>query len=66
MKNLVIYGDSPFAERIYSYIRIEGRDRVVGFVNDESFSQEIRKKALLKITDENVLKKFERMLENNC
>lgn len=37
MKNLVIYGDSPFAERIYSYIRIEGRDRVVGFVNDESF-----------------------------
>ena len=36
-KRFFIYGDSAFAERIYSYIRIEGEHTVLGFTNDEHF-----------------------------
>ena len=59
-------------EKILFHIRLDeignesNQEKLKAIVNDESFSHEIRKKALLKITDENVLKKFERMLENNC
>ena len=33
----MIYGDSPFAERIYSYIRQEDIIELIGFTNDERF-----------------------------
>ena len=36
-KRYCIYGDSPFAERIYSYIRLEGVHEVLGFTNDERY-----------------------------
>ena len=36
-KQYVIYGDSPFAERIYSYIRQEDKIEMVGFTNGDSF-----------------------------
>ncbi|MBR2210312.1 MAG: acetyltransferase [Bacteroidales bacterium] len=36
-KQFVIYGDSPFAERLYSYIRQEDMIKVLGFTNDDGF-----------------------------
>lgn len=36
-RDCVIYGDSSFAERVYSYMRLEKDIRVVGFTNDERF-----------------------------
>ena len=37
MRNLVIYGDSAFAERLSSYIILEKRDKLIGYTNDDSF-----------------------------
>lgn len=37
MRNLIIFGDTPFAERLYKYIRIEGKDGVIAFTQEEDF-----------------------------
>lgn len=37
MRNLVIFGDTQFAERLSRYIILEGEDRVCAFTQEESF-----------------------------
>lgn len=37
MRNLVILGDSPFAERLYYYISFEGLDKVIAFTQESAF-----------------------------
>lgn len=37
MRNLVILGDTPFAERLYHYISYEGVDKVVAFTQEHAF-----------------------------
>lgn len=37
MRNLVILGDTPFAERLYHYISYEGVDKVVAFTQESGF-----------------------------
>lgn len=37
MRNLVIFGDSQFAERLFKYITVEQVDRVVAFTQEENF-----------------------------
>lgn len=37
MRNLVIYGDSAFAERLSVYILMEKKDKLLGFTNDDAF-----------------------------
>lgn len=37
MRNLVIFGDSQFAERLYKYITLEKVDRVVAFTQEKEF-----------------------------
>ena len=37
MRNLVVFGDSQYAERISKYIVIEGRDKLVAFTQEHSF-----------------------------
>lgn len=37
MRNLVIFGDTPFAERLYAYIKQEGVDKVVAFTQERDF-----------------------------
>lgn len=37
MRNLIIFGDTPFAERLYKYISFEGRDRVIAFTQEKDF-----------------------------
>lgn len=34
---MIIFGDTPFAERLYKYISIEGKDRVVAFTQEQNF-----------------------------
>lgn len=37
MRNLIIFGDTPFAERLFKYISIEGKDKVVAFTQERNF-----------------------------
>ena len=37
MRNLIIFGDTPFAERLYKYISIEGKDKVIAFIQERNF-----------------------------
>ncbi|MDL2241960.1 acetyltransferase [Bacteroidales bacterium OttesenSCG-928-L03] len=37
MRNLIIFGDSQFAERIYKYISLEGVDKVIAFTQEASY-----------------------------
>ncbi len=37
MRNLIIFGDTPFAERIATYIEIEGEDKVIAFAQEADF-----------------------------
>lgn len=37
MRNLVIFGDTHFAERLFKYINIEQIDRVVAFTQEEKY-----------------------------
>lgn len=37
MRNLIIFGDTPFAERLYKYISIEGRDKVIAFTQEKEY-----------------------------
>lgn len=37
MRNLIIFGDTPFAERLYKYITFEGRDKVIAFTQERDF-----------------------------
>lgn len=37
MRNLIIFGDTPFAERLYKYITIEGKDKVIAFTQEKNF-----------------------------
>lgn len=37
MRNLIIFGDSLFAERISKYIIAEGKDKFVGFTQEKQF-----------------------------
>ena len=37
MRNLIIFGDTPLAERLYKYISFEGRDKVVAFTQERDF-----------------------------
>ena len=55
-------------EKILFHIRLDeignesNQEKLKAIVNDEGFSQEIRRKAILKINDEELLKKFETLL----
>lgn len=55
-------------EKILFHIRLDeignesNQEKLKAIVNDEGFSQEIRRKAILKINDEEFLKKFETLL----
>lgn len=37
MRNLLIFGDNQFAERISKYIILEGRDKLLGFTQERQF-----------------------------
>lgn len=37
MENFVIFGDSPFAERMFSYIKIEGIAKVKAFTQEKNY-----------------------------
>lgn len=37
MRNLIIFGDTTFAERLFKYISFEGRDRVIAFTQEQNF-----------------------------
>ena len=37
MRNLVIFGDTAFAERLLSYIQQEGVDKVIAFTQEEAY-----------------------------
>lgn len=37
MRNLIIFGDTPFAERLFKYISIEAKDKVIAFTQEKSF-----------------------------
>lgn len=37
MRNFIILGDTPFAERLYYYISLEGVDNVVAFTQESNF-----------------------------
>ena len=37
MRNLIILGDTPFAERLYHYISFEGVDKVIAFTQESDF-----------------------------
>ena len=37
MRNLIIFGDTPFAERLYKYISFEGIDKVIAFTQEQDF-----------------------------
>lgn len=37
MRNLVIFGDTQYAERLYKYITIEGVDHVIAFTQEKDF-----------------------------
>lgn len=37
MQDIVIFGDSQYAERIYTYIRAENRLNVLAFTNERKF-----------------------------
>lgn len=41
MRNLVIFGDTPFAERLFKYIQLEGQDKVVAFTQEKSFVSKV-------------------------
>ena len=55
-------------EKILFHIRLDeignefNQEKLKAIVNDEGFSLEIRRKALLKINDEDFIKKFETLL----
>ena len=37
MRNLIIFGDTPFAERLFKYISIEAKDKIIAFTQEKSF-----------------------------
>lgn len=37
MRNLVIFGNSPYAERLYKYISLEHSDRVIAFTQEQEY-----------------------------
>lgn len=37
MRNLIIFGDTPFAERLFKYIKFEGKDKVIAFTQEKNF-----------------------------
>lgn len=37
MRNLIIFGDTPFAERLFKYISIEAKDNVIAFTQEKSY-----------------------------
>ena len=37
MRNLIIFGDTPFAERVFKYINFEGKDKVIAFTQEKNF-----------------------------
>lgn len=37
MRNLIIFGNTPFAERLYYYISYEGVDKVIAFTQEADF-----------------------------
>lgn len=37
MRNLIIFGDTPFAERLFKYISIEAKDKIIAFTQQKSF-----------------------------
>lgn len=39
MENIVIYGETAFAERIYSYIKLENAANVLSFTNAKAFKE---------------------------
>ena len=41
MRNLVIFGDTPFAERLFKYIKLEGKDKVIAFTQEKSFISKV-------------------------
>lgn len=37
MRNLIIFGDTPFAQRLFRYIQFEAKDKVVAFTQEKNF-----------------------------
>lgn len=37
MRNLIIFGDTPFSERLFKYIEFEGKDRVIAFTQEKNY-----------------------------
>lgn len=37
MRNLIIFGDTTFAERLFKYISFEGIDKVIAFTQEQNF-----------------------------
>lgn len=37
MRNLIIFSDTTFAERLFKYISFEGRDKVIAFTQEQNF-----------------------------
>ena len=37
MRNLIIFGDTPFAERLFKYISVDAKDKVIAFTQEKSF-----------------------------
>ena len=42
MRNLIIFGDTSFAERLYQIIFLEGKDKVIAFTQEKEFYQKIQ------------------------
>ena len=41
MRNLIIFGDTPFAERLFNYIELEAQDKVIAFTQEKSFISKV-------------------------
>lgn len=37
MRNLIIFGETPLAERLFKYINFERKDKVIAFTQEKNF-----------------------------
>lgn len=58
MKNVIIYGETAFAERIYSYIKFENKMNVIAFTNAKAFQEKENIKGIPVIAFEELKETF--------
>ncbi len=58
MENIIIYGETEFAERIFSYIKFENAANVLAFTNARSFKQKESIQGVPVIAFEDLSKEF--------